>query len=185
MTRRRLVAAAAAGLVLVPAGAHATTTEGPSIPDIPAQNLEQSVLDLQLEVHDLELNVEDFESTAVSSGSSTAVALNSDVLFGFDESTLSSSADGAIRDVVKDVPRGATVEITGYTDSTGEDAYNKKLSTDRAKAVETSVKKARPDLKITSTGKGATNPVEPNEEGGEDNPEGRAKNRRVEISWTK
>lgn len=168
----------------MPAGAHATTTDGPDIPTIPAAQIEESVKDLELEVHDIETNIEDLESTAAGGGG-TAISLNSDVLFGFDESTLSPDATKAVGDVVKDVPDGAKVEITGYTDSKGEDAYNKKLSTKRAKAVEKAVKKARSDLTLTSTGKGSADPVEPNEEGGEDNPDGRAKNRRVEITWKK
>lgn len=179
---QRLVAAAAAGLVLVPAGAQATTSDGPVIPDLTAAELKESVTDFDAEITDIDGEIVDLESQ-VEGGGGTAVSLNSDVLFGFDESTLSSDATKAVGDAVKDIPRGAEVEITGYTDSKGSDSYNKKLSTDRAKAVEKAAAKARSDLDLTSSGKGAANPVEPNEQSGEDNPEGRAKNRRVEISW--
>ena len=36
---------------------------------------------------------------------------------------------------------------------------------------------------LTVTGHGDTDPVAPNSKGGEDNPEGRAENRRVEIRY--
>lgn len=183
MSTRRLVAAAAAGLVLAPTAAQATTNDGPDLPDVSAAELKESVMDFDAEVLDIDSEITDLESQ-IGGGGGTAVALNSDVLFGFDESTLSSDATKAIGDVVKDIPRGSTVEITGYTDSKGSASYNKKLSTDRARAVEKAVKAARKDLKTTSSGKGDADPVEPNEQGGEDNPEGRAKNRRVEVSWT-
>lgn len=179
----KVLAAAAAGVVLVPSGAQATTSDGPDLPDVSAAELKASVVDFDAEVHDIKAEITDLESRVEGSGGN-AVSLNSDVLFGFDESKLSSDATKAVADVVKDIPRGAKVKITGYTDSKGSSSYNKKLSTDRAKAVEKAVAKARSDLDITSSGKGAANPVEPNESGGEDNPEGRAKNRRVEVSWS-
>ncbi|HRW01540.1 MAG TPA: hypothetical protein P5314_07170 [Tetrasphaera sp.] len=42
---------------------------------------------------------------------------------------------------------------------------------------------ARPDLKLDVEGFGKGRPVAPNSQGGEDNPEGRALNRRVEIRY--
>lgn len=183
MSGRRLVAAAAAGLVLVPAGAWGATTDRPDLPDLTAAELKESVADFDAEVTDIDGEILDLESQVEGAGGK-AVSLNSDVLFGFDESKLSSDATRAVGDAVQDIPRDAEVEITGYTDSKGSDSYNKKLSTARAEAVEKAVEKVRSDLDITASGKGAANPVEPNEEGGKDNPEGRAKNRRVEISWT-
>ena len=69
-----------------------------------------------------------------------------------------------------------------HEDDVGEDAYNEELSTKRARAVEQAVASARPDLDTTARGRGSADPVAPNRKGGEDNPEGRAKNRRVEIT---
>jgi outer membrane protein OmpA-like peptidoglycan-associated protein len=67
--------------------------------------------------------------------------------------------------------------VEGHTDSTGTDATNQKLSLERATAVKTFLKTQGVDeARITATGIGSERPVAPNA-----TPEGRAKNRRVEI----
>jgi len=77
--------------------------------------------------------------------------------------------------------------IEGFTDSKGEHAYNMKLSENRAAAVKQwlvlnlSVSASR----ITTRGWGEAKPVAPNKNpDGSDNPQGRQKNRRVEIVLT-
>lgn len=79
---------------------------------------------------------------------------------------------------VKKYP-GAKIKLDGYTDNTGPDAYNMKLSERRATAVKDYlIKEAAVDSsKITVVGHGGADPVADNKA-----PEGRAKNRRVEIS---
>ncbi|PCJ85358.1 MAG: hypothetical protein COA57_07785 [Flavobacteriales bacterium] len=75
------------------------------------------------------------------------------------------------------------IEISGHTDSKGEPNYNMKLSQDRAQAivdhlVEQGIEKGR----LVAKGYGETKPHAPNtNEDGSDNPEGRAKNRRIEM----
>jgi OmpA-OmpF porin, OOP family len=69
---------------------------------------------------------------------------------------------------------------TGHTDSRGTDAYNQRLSERRATTVkEYMVSKGVPAAKITTQGKGETQPVATNK-----TDEGRAKNRRVDIEFT-
>ncbi len=69
------------------------------------------------------------------------------------------------------------VEIGGHTDADGSDAYNLKLSDRRAKAVQDYlVKKGVPAAQLTAKGYGETQPVADNA-----TPEGKAKNRRVEL----
>lgn len=76
-----------------------------------------------------------------------------------------------------------TIAIEGHTDSIGPAAYNLDLSKRRARnigleLVFTGVRKERLDLK----GYGKFLPIAPNRKpDGSDNPEGRARNRRVEI----
>jgi OOP family OmpA-OmpF porin len=71
------------------------------------------------------------------------------------------------------------VIATGHTDSVGTDAYNQKLSERRANSVkEYMVSKGVPAAKITTLGKGETQPVATNK-----TKEGRAKNRRVDIEF--
>ncbi|HKU45144.1 MAG TPA: OmpA family protein [Polyangiales bacterium] len=70
------------------------------------------------------------------------------------------------------------IQIVGYTDIQGSSAGNLKLSKARAEAVATYLaSKGVPRDKITTNGVGAANPVAPN-----DTAEGRAANRRVEIT---
>jgi len=79
---------------------------------------------------------------------------------------------------VKKYP-GTKIRLDGYTDSIGTDAYNMKLSERRAAAVKDYlIKEAGVDSSnITAVGHGGADPVADNK-----TPEGRTKNRRVEIS---
>jgi outer membrane protein OmpA-like peptidoglycan-associated protein len=67
--------------------------------------------------------------------------------------------------------------IEGYTDSTGSEETNQKLSEQRAEAVETYlIGQGLSADSVTSKGLGQANPV-----AGNDTAAGRSKNRRVEI----
>ena len=67
--------------------------------------------------------------------------------------------------------------ITGYTDSTGPDRFNKSLSKERAQAIKNIlIKKGWSANKIKVLGKGSENPIADN-----NTKEGRVKNRRVEF----
>ena len=74
---------------------------------------------------------------------------------------------------------GLQLEVGGHTDSQGSDAFNQKLSDDRAKAVVvylvTKFTTIKPE-QLTSAGYGETKPIAPN-----DTSLNRAKNRRVEF----
>jgi outer membrane protein OmpA-like peptidoglycan-associated protein len=74
---------------------------------------------------------------------------------------------------------GANIRLDGYTDSIGTDAYNISLSERRAVAVKDYLIKEAglSSSKITVVGHGKADPVADNKTA-----EGRAKNRRVEIS---
>jgi len=70
-----------------------------------------------------------------------------------------------------------SVDLEGYTDSTGDPAANKKLSLDRAAAVKNlQVAGGVADSRVTTTGYGPENPIASN-----DTEDGRAKNRRLEL----
>ena len=72
------------------------------------------------------------------------------------------------------------VDVTGHTDSTGAESYNMQLSVARANSV-ASYLKSQGVLaqRIYTQGMGETQPI-----AGNDTPEGRAQNRRVEIMLT-
>lgn len=69
------------------------------------------------------------------------------------------------------------IDIYGYTDSTGSEAYNLTLSEKRASSVARYLESQKVvSQRIVTRGKGESNPVASN-----DTPEGRSLNRRVEI----
>lgn len=143
---------------------------------------EDRITPLEKNITQLEENITPLEQE-LTDGEQTVISLSSDILFEFGESTITDTAEQKIADLVDDVPDGATVQVHGHTDSIGEEDFNQKLSEDRAETVADVISEARSDLDLEVEGFGLHEPVEPNEIGGEDNPEGRAKNRRVEIRY--
>jgi outer membrane protein OmpA-like peptidoglycan-associated protein len=115
------------------------------------------------------------------------IDLAADVLFDFDKSTLRPSARTALKQVasiIRDNAKGHIVKIDGYTDSKGSDPYNQRLSDRRAASVKSWLiaKEGLSNVNFESEGFGAKNPVAPNTKpDGSDDPDGRQKNRRVEI----
>jgi outer membrane protein OmpA-like peptidoglycan-associated protein len=75
------------------------------------------------------------------------------------------------------------VQVQGFTDSIGSAAYNLDLSQRRADAVKAILEGRYSSLRghVVSQGLGATHFVAPNRRDGRDDPEGRRKNRRVEV----
>lgn len=185
----------AAGLVIagppVSAFANSVTSQDVANRDTPTpedftdpeqSQIDESLVELEPEIYDLDKGIEDVETTKASGGD-TVVTLDTDILFDFDSSELSDSAKKKITDLVKDLPTDSEITVGGHTDSKGEDDYNKKLSEDRAKAVADVLTAENSDLDVKAEGFGESEPVASNEKSGEDDPEGRAKNRRVEIRY--
>jgi OOP family OmpA-OmpF porin len=110
-----------------------------------------------------------------------AVVIQADALFDFDKSVVRPDGKKNIDDALAKL-KGVDVEMviaTGHTDSIGTEAYNQKLSERRAAAVkEYLVSKGIPASKITTIGKGESQPVATNKTA-----EGRQKNRRVDIEF--
>lgn len=113
----------------------------------------------------------------------TTVRLTADLLFGFGSAELTTPAADAVERLAADIPRGAAVAVDGHTDSVGDDDRNDELSRQRADAVAAVLARARPDLRLAVAGHGERQPVAENEVEGQDNPAGRALNRRVEVSY--
>jgi outer membrane protein OmpA-like peptidoglycan-associated protein len=113
------------------------------------------------------------------------IDLAADVLFAFDKADLRPEAEPALTKVVailKSYPR-ASATIDGHTDGKGGDQYNQRLSERRAESVRRWLVQAGAVTRMTSRGWGKRRPVAPNTmPNGADNPEGRQKNRRVEIT---
>ncbi len=86
-----------------------------------------------------------------------------------------------LQDRVTAAGKKATIE--GHTDAVGADGYNQKLGERRAAAVRNALvgRGLAPDS-LATQGYGESRPVAANENAdGSDNPQGRAKNRRVEV----
>ena len=87
-----------------------------------------------------------------------------------------------IVNLLNDFAKSGTIDIVGHTDSTASDAYNQRLSVERAKGMLELLKKAglKKEYKINSvTGKGEKEPMATNK-----TKDGRYENRRVELLFS-
>lgn len=83
----------------------------------------------------------------------------------------------AVARILQETPDITKLTIEGYADSTGDDAFNKQLSQERAEAVKSYVLgKGIAATRLEAVGMGTDRPVASNE-----SEAGRAKNRRVEF----
>ena len=110
------------------------------------------------------------------------IVLNN-IFFDFDKATLRPQSNVELKNLVmlmKGNPN-MKVEISGYTDSKGNDAYNQKLSEERAQAVVNRlVQNGISADQMKAKGYGKTLPAAPNKKAnGSDDPTGRQLNRRV------
>jgi outer membrane protein OmpA-like peptidoglycan-associated protein len=115
------------------------------------------------------------------------IELSADVLFDFDKYELRPEAVPSLRKVAEVLRSRADspVTIEGHTDGKASDAYNQPLSEKRARAVRDWLIKngGASAATITTRGWGKSKPIAPNTRpDGSDDPEGRKKNRRVEIT---
>jgi len=103
----------------------------------------------------------------------------SDILFDVGQATIKPSAQNNIKQIAQVLKQYPShhISVEGYTDATGGDAYNLKLSEARAAAVRSELIVGGIDSTIISShGFGKDNPVAANT-----TPDGRAANRRVEV----
>jgi outer membrane protein OmpA-like peptidoglycan-associated protein len=108
-----------------------------------------------------------------------SVRLTNDILFDFNSASLRPESRATLRDLAANFQRYPDEEIgvEGHTDNVGDDAYNQRLSEQRAYSVKDYlVGEGVPSSRVTATGYGESRPKESN-----NTPEGRQLNRRVEI----
>jgi outer membrane protein OmpA-like peptidoglycan-associated protein len=148
------------------------------------QNLKMQVLDLVFKVEDLAGKVQDLQLKETDT--EIRIELAADVLFDFDKANIRPQAEQALKQVatiIREKAKG-TVRVEGHTDSKGSDPYNQKLSVGRANSVKNWLvqKEGLKNVRFSTAGFGAKKPVVSNTKSdGSDDPEGRQKNRRVEI----
>lgn len=102
------------------------------------------------------------------------------VTFEFNSANLTAASRPVLDKVAEDMKRypRLRVELQGHTDSVGADAYNMKLSAERANSVRVYlISQGVPEQQLTSRGYGETQPVADNK-----TEAGRAQNRRVVMN---
>ncbi len=122
------------------------------------------------------------DATVERVGEGIVVELNSNILFGFDSSVLSSEAKTNLDKMVSvfQTYPDTNIEVQGHTDSKGSENYNMKLSERRAAAVSNYIlSKGIPSSRVNIVGYGETAPKYENS-----TTDGMAKNRRVEFMIT-
>jgi outer membrane protein OmpA-like peptidoglycan-associated protein len=136
------------------------------------------------EVEQITQTLTQFGATEVEGG--FRLTLPDSILFDFNSSQLRADSAPALT-LIADVLRyfeGDAVIVIGHTDSIGSASYNQQLSEDRALSVVAILiaEHAIPADRLTAEGHGAEEPIAPNTNpDGQDNPDGRQLNRRVEI----
>lgn len=117
----------------------------------------------------------------------STITLPGDVTFAFGQADLTPAAIAALDELTGRIKAGAgTIAVAGHTDSVGSDGDNQALSQRRAAAVAAALGESLgTDWKVSTEGFGETKPVAPNAKpDGSDDPDGRARNRRVELTVT-
>ncbi len=180
-------------------------------PVLSAQELKSTALDLVYKSLDLKYTVEDLgggagnlkgKNEGAAGGSSALksevvdlvakgvdvkesateikISLQGEILFDFDKADIRAVAEPTLAQVAKMIGSysKATVLIEGYTDAKGSDSYNAKLSDRRAVSVKNWFSKHGAAANSMRT-HGCKKPD------GSDDPDGRQKNRRVEITIKK
>ena len=116
----------------------------------------------------------------INEGEALKVTFDSGILFATNSSTVSAASKSALRNLATSLNANpdTDIKIVGHTDSTGKVDYNQTLSEKRAKSVYDYLMEDQgiSSTRMTFEGKGIHEPVADNA-----TPEGRAKNRRVEI----
>ena len=116
----------------------------------------------------------------INNGDSLLVRMPEDILFAVDSTEVRPTLRSDLRVLAGSLQRypGSTVQIVGHTDNTGSASYNQNLSVRRADAVASVLIGAGISAtRIQAIGRGEAQPIASNL-----TPEGRAQNRRVDIT---
>lgn len=188
MKRLTAALASALGLLLAPGALQAQGFD-PDAPVPPGSKFQ--ILDLKFTLEDLKFRTEAVAGVVQAlevkeTDTEIRIEMSADVLFDFDKAEIRPDAAKVLSQAA-DVLRGHSKRkavVEGHTDAKGNDQYNQRLSERRALAVKQWLEN-REGLKgmgLQTRGWGAKRPVAPNTKpDGSDDPNGRQKNRRVEI----
>ena len=141
-----------------------------------AANAQLQTAELQKQAVLMQQQLDDMHAKMTDRG---AVLTLGDVLFTTGKADLKVAATGNLNKLVAFLDKypNRTVLVEGYTDNVGSDDFNQGLSQRRADGVKSYlVGQGVGVLRLSSLGKGESNPVADN-----DSSEGRQQNRRVEV----
>lgn len=145
---------------------------GAAVGGVIGHSLDQQAAELRAQINDDRISV-------TNTGNALVVNMPQDILFATDSDTVSPDLKAELNGVARNLMTypNSTIEVIGHTDNTGTAAHNMALSQRRAGAVAgvligAGVQPAR----IQTLGQGENQPIATNM-----TPEGRARNRRVEI----
>ncbi len=116
----------------------------------------------------------------VRMGDNLTLSMPGNVTFAFDSAKLNPEFDPVLDKLAQTLSEynKTVIQIAGHTDSTGSHAYNMKLSLQRADSVKAFLEgRGVPAARLVTIGAGPDYPIASN-----DTEEGRAQNRRVEIT---
>jgi outer membrane protein OmpA-like peptidoglycan-associated protein len=116
----------------------------------------------------------------VRQGDNITLNMPGAITFGFNDANLQSQFYPVLDDVARTLTEynQTVVEVAGHTDSVGSDAYNQELSVRRANSVAAYLAShGLMQQRLITVGAGESRPIASNE-----TEEGRAQNRRVEIT---
>ena len=203
MTRTRHAAVAiAAALVLTAGGTTAYADDTPSSPPLPgteatsdpSMKVDATSPNLKLpeggtlaapKVLDIKSIVEDQGGEERRSDTNTSVtfALQAEVLFAMDSAALSPDANDRIQGIAAEIKKqkATSVRVFGFTDNLGTHEHGVVLSKERADAVQKALSLSLgPDVTFEIRGYAEDYPISDNS-----TEDGRKKNRRVEVSFTR
>ncbi len=107
--------------------------------------------------------VEPVDATCFSGVTPARVAIDADALFAFDSSKLRPEGQRKLQEFVANLNQMGQfelVKVAGYTDRLGSDAYNLRLSQERADSVRNYlINLGVPSNKVSAQGYGKSNPV--------------------------
>jgi len=137
---------------------------------------------LDQQQRDLETSLAGTGAEVERQGDQLLVTMPSQVTFATDSAQIQPQFYSALNSVAQTLQQypSSYVDIVGHTDNTGEDAYNQRLSEERANAVsQYLVSRGVNPARIAAYGQGESQPVASNE-----TETGRQANRRVELLIT-
>lgn len=134
---------------------------------------------LDQQARELRRDIGSDDVTIVNTGRELVVTMPQDILFAVDSTYVRPDLRRDLLKLAESLQKypDTTVDVIGHTDNTGPASYNQRLSTERARAVADILINAGVDpSRIRAIGRGEYEPIATNL-----TPEGRARNRRVEI----